>query len=792
MEHRSEDDIYSPSVYSQPSRVGTVRTVYSQPSRTGTERTMSAYSIDTVSSLDTIIPTRTSTHPQEADEDEYDLANEKAAYKIQESARNSQMTMQTPLLEQAAPMAEGFAPLHPVTSFAPYQRTETQGSRRKTADVPDFGLPLPRFIIRGILSITVPLALIVYYFLTYWRWLRFPQGSPETWRRTGYLDNVNLVNYSWFVIATFALNLGTYATAGSVAAMVMRKRWAPKNFRRLLILAENTFQDPAGWLSAIIKLIRKRKFYKRNGAIWDILAFFSIIGFAAWPLTGLTMQTTDGFSISRKLKEGTTLVVGRNFTSINARDGALATSRATDFWSSGFSAEMPSRRQFYITPGSSIQLNVSQPNDLPDDASESIFLGPQATGPIIGEVFGLAIRYNCTIINSASQFIILNRRNRTLDLPPPFDARNGPTSGYQLPGIDKAVILLRNKTSNTGFISNVNASLELGSNIGAYNITDPSDSESIGYASIFTDYPGINRVVTLEAALWQSIEPISSYDLIGVNRDNFNFEDVRDDIPELRDQPLYPGQKAVGVQCQASSAIGTAIVNGVTGEYTNFTQVNANPRNGGGIKRFETGIPHMILQTPVIPIGFQLSQTGDQWFTSLYSAIEKSSLTTNAFGDFLDAQPSVLQAEDLREALLRAHKTWAVQIMYDGLTEPTYQWKLANVTLGYQAMTLTRGVVPPEIVLAMLTVWALSMVVLAAAYQFRRRWTETLDGYTIFRFGVDRPEDLVPELLAGEFDNAAILEKVPGMVGDLERDKEVGYIGLVRERVEARWDKRYG
>ncbi|KAF3929992.1 hypothetical protein AA313_de0209099 [Arthrobotrys entomopaga] len=776
MEHRPEDDIYSPSVYSQPSRVGTVRTVYSQPSRVGTERTTSMYSVDSVSSSDTVIPTRMSTHPQEADEDEYDLTNEKAALRVQESARNSSMTTQTPLLEEAAPMAEGFAPSHSVSSFAPYHRTETQTSHHKTADVPAFGLPLPRFIIRAILSITVPLALIAYYFLTYWRWLRFPEGSPETWRRTGYLDNVNLINYSWFVIATFALNLGTYATAGSVAAMVMRKQWAPQNFRRQVT-----------YFGA-----KKRKFYKRNGAIWDILAFFSIIGFAAWPLTGLTMQTMDGFSISRKLKEGTTFVVGRNFTSINARDGVLATSRATDFWSAGFSPQMPSRRQFYVTPGSSIQLNLSQPNDLPDDASESIFLGPQATGPLIGAVFGLAIRYNCTIINSTSQFIVLNRRNRTLNFPPPQDPRNGPTSGYQLPGADEAVIFLRNKTSNGGLVSNVNASLELGSNIGLYNITDPSDSENIGYASILTDYPGINHVVTLEAALWQSIEPISSYGLIGVNRDSFNFQDVRNDIPELRDQPLYPGQKAVGVQCQASSAIGTAFVNGVRGEYTNFTQVNANPRNGGGIKRFETGIPHMILQTPYINSNFQLSQNGDQWFTSLYSAIEKSSLTNNAFGDFLDAQPSVLQAEDLREALLRAHKTWAVQIMYDGLTEPTYQWRLGNVTLGYQAMILTRGVVPPEVVLVMLMIWALSMAVLAAAYQFRRRWTETLDGYMIFRFGVDRPGDLVPEMLAGDFDKASVLENIPGMVGDLEPDQEVGYIGLVRERVEARWDKRYG
>ncbi|KAF3912758.1 hypothetical protein ABW20_dc0104533 [Dactylellina cionopaga] len=782
-------DNYSPSVYSQPSGF----------SRTGTlaTRTMSMQSANSLSSIsstgsmETIVPTRTQEHYEE-----FDISSEKAQFAQRDSARASATSMQAPLLNQAAPMAGHYSPPHSLESFSTYQRSDTTYSHHKTADVPDFGFPLPRFYFRGAVSIATPLVLVFYYYLTYWRWLRFPEGSSEGWQRTGYLDNVNVVNYSWFVLATFALNLGTYATAGSVAAMVMRKRWGPKNLRRLIILAASTFQDPAGWANAVMKLVTKRKLYKRNGALWDILAVFSIIGFAAWPLTGLTMQTTDGFTIARKWKGEATFVVGRNLSSVNGRDGALTTERATEFWTAGFSPQMPLRKQFYITPGSSIQLNVTSENDLPDDASESIFLSAQADGPLIGLAFGLAIRYNCSIVNSTSQFTILSRRNETLNLAPV--SRGTPTSGYRIPGpFGGSVIFLRNKTAPGGLISNVNASLELGSDIGVNNITDPSDSESIGYASIFSSYPGLNRVVTLEAALWQSIKPIDSYGLIGVDRENFNFRDVENDIPELRDQSLYPGQKAVGVRCQASSAIGTANINGVTGEYTNFTQVDANPRNGGGIKRFETGIPHMILQTPYIPLTFQLSddtQNGfpGAWLSALYSSIEKSSLTNNAFGDFLGAAPSVLQAEDLRMALLRAHKTHAIHIMYDGLTLPTYKWKLAGVTVGEEAMIVTRGVVPPEAVLVMLTLWALSIIVLAAAYQFRRRWTETLDGYTIFRFGVDRPEDLVPEMLAGEFDNAAVLEGLPGMVGDLEPTKEVGYIGLVRGGTEARWDKRYG
>ncbi|KAK6358150.1 hypothetical protein TWF730_007504 [Orbilia blumenaviensis] len=789
MATRHDPEDYSPSIYSQPSM---------NYSRAGTMRTMSSDSMETIRILSpastlsegTIVPIQTNTQQnsvgdfseKKAGTEEVDQPPRNALLSFSRIARVG--TSYSPLLDEQ--------PIPPLPHFSPkthydatYKRTETNVSHRKTANVPDFGLPLPRFIIRGIISIIIPAGLVVYYFLTWWRWLRFPEGSSEVWQRTGILDNVDIVNYSWFVIATFALNLGTYTVAGSVAAMVMRKRWAPKNFRRLIILAGNTFQDPAGWFKALTKLFRKKRLYRRNGLLWDMLALISVIGFAAWPLTGLTMQTEDGFTISRRYKGEVAFVVGRNESSINARDGALTTSRVTTFWSSGFSAQMPLRRQFYVTPGSSIQLNISSSdNILPDDASESIFLAPQSTGPLIGSVFGLAVRYNCSVVNSTSQFTVLSRRNDTFDL-----SRRGTASGYALP--DQSVILLRNKTDGISLISNVNGSLELGTSLSINDLTDPTDSEGIGYASIFKPYPGLNSTVVLEAALWQSIHPIDSYGRISVNRDNFNFRDAENDIPELRNSRRYPGQKAVGVRCEASSAIGTAFINGVDGTYTEFTQLNASIRNGGGIKRFETGIAHIIVQSPYIPYGLQIPDSGD-WFSALYSSIEMSSLTTNSFGDFLGAAPSVLQAEDLKRALLRAYKTHAIHIMYDGLSDPTYAWKLGNVTIGTEATILTRGVVPPEIILGLLMVWALSIIILSVAYQFRRRWTETLDGYTIFRFGVDRPDDVLPEMLAGEFDNAAVLERLPGMIGDLEPDNEVGYIGLVRGGQEADWGKRYG
>ncbi|KAF3937923.1 hypothetical protein ABW19_dt0210062 [Dactylella cylindrospora] len=725
--------------------------------------------------------------------------------------------MNTPLLNQTAPMTSpdrfsssstlmqsptpyhrvatpSYPPPHdkcsnlPNVSFLQSDTLESYSSlHHKTANVPDTGLPLPRFTLRAALSIFIPLIMVLYYYLTYLRWLRFPEGSSKTWIRRGYLDNVAIINYSWFVLATFALNLGTYCVAGSVAAMVMRRRWAPLTLRRLIVLAGNTFQDPAGWINAFVKAVKKRSAYSSNGLLWDILAFFSIIGFAAWPLTGLTMQTMDGFSIRDTYMKDWSFVVGRNFSSINGRDGTNTTQRATEFWSLGFTPQLPLRKQIYVPEGSSLEVNVTDGNVMPDDASESIFLPPQAQAPIMGVAFGLLVRYNCSIVNSTSEFTILNRRNETLNFNSVPRSRGARDFGYLLD--DDTVIFLRNKTRNTNpisFVQNVNASLELGTSIPMRNITDLSDGPAIGYTA---GYPGIDQPVILEAALWQNI---ASGDFGGSVPQDFAFRDAENDIAELRDSPLYPGQKAVGVRCMASSALGTANINGVSGTYRDFTTLAINKRRWtGGIKRFENGIPFMILQTPAISSDFSWTTDVD-WFSALYASIEKSSQTTNAFGDSLNIAPGVLQAKDLRNALLRAHKTWATHIMYDGLTDPTYAWRLENVTIGEKSEILTRGVVLPEAVLAMLSMWALSIIILAAGYQFRRRWTETLDGYTIFRFGVDRPDDILPEQLAGDIDTASVLEGLPGMVGDIEPHRAVGYIGLVKARAEVNWDKKFG
>ena len=67
----------------------------------------------------------------------------------------------------------------------------------------------------------------------------------------------------------------------------------------------------------------------------------------------------------------------------------------------------------------------------------------------------------------------------------------------------------------------------------------------------------------------------------------------------------------------------------------------------------------------------------------------------------------------------------------------------------------------------------------------------TLDGFWLFKFGVDRPDDVLPALLTNDFDTCTQLDKLPGLVGDIEPNNNIGYITLVRNST-ARADKLYG
>ena len=141
-------------------------------------------------------------------------------------------------------------------------------------------------------------------------------------------------------------------------------------------------------------------------------------------------------------------------------------------------------------------------------------------------------------------------------------------------------------------------------------------------------------------------------------------------------------------------------------------------------------------------------------------------------------QLQLINSTQFLRSMIRAHKAYALE-----MSRPTVQDRNAffqgNLTALSETLLIARGDVPPQPVLVLLAIWALCCNALGLIYGPRRRWSETLNGYSIFRFGADRPQAKEVLCSTRRFKECPGLEQLPGLVGDASQEQGVGYITLV-------------
>ena len=153
------------------------------------------------------------------------------------------------------------------------------------------------------------------------------------------------------------------------------------------------------------------------------------------------------------------------------------------------------------------------------------------------------------------------------------------------------------------------------------------------------------------------------------------------------------------------------------------------------------------------------------------------------------------QPHDLRKSLMRAYAIDALQLMYDGIDTFENAHVAENLTASKPGKVLGPGTVPPHISAVLFGIWSLGCIILGLQYGFRRRWAETLDGYSFLRFGADHAEEIRnwPDILGNnsEFYENSNLVNLPGLVGDSKVDQDVGHISLVEKGNYTRRNKLY-
>lgn len=379
--------------------------------------------------------------------------------------------------------------------------------------------------------------------------------------------------------------------------------------------------------------------------------------------------------------------------------------------------------------------------------------------------------------------------------------------------VDGYQIQLRNQTiARSGGGRNYKAIAELGFSHDLIDTawSNPDDSSQCYFNNAngaTRGYPGLAHNSTLELAIWQTATEDS---LLATHLDStvYNFtidskisglhgahtvhsEDGKSTIP----------MEAIGVQCISASAVGTAEVNGITSQYNDFRPSDTQlPENYPCVPRLESVVPRIL---------FVGGAMGNSWSEDFFASAEAPRLHIRPMsedsGRLVGIRPTLLQATQLRDALVKAYGIAAVQLMYDGAQGYPLQhyddhgavYENENVTGYRREQVLVPGPVPPAIPAILLFLWALISCILSVKYGFSRRWADTLDSFSMFQFGGDLSGYFkvkeMPAYSFKDFRDHEQLARLPGLVGDVRPSFTPGHITLVhRNRVnQARKTKRY-
>jgi hypothetical protein len=648
--------------------------------------------------------------------------------------------------------------------------------------------------------VVVPPALTIYF---YFIWQYFISPDPE---RINYGHrNARWVYYSWFVVGVFGLNISKYGLAGVEASMLHERPWQVHDGMVLLMHSGQSWAGFSGWAKCLNSLFRHKQ--RMTQRLWYLLCFLSLMIWIALPISGLSLELFDGyFGISDH-----PMVIGYQLENFNHRlstgsdDPYYQTiNRGIPAWSSGAPVTLPgigiAYTASYLNRDKFDFLN-KLPNSLPlEEGIPDIFLAPQAKYPVSGKSWGLRLGYNCSIVTSASEFTILSKKASAIQVNPGLKD----TVELMLPEPGQRIIAFNN--SNDRMYHNLWSYAEMG-------ISTDRWTPYYGNESSYFDDKESREADIFEYALWQIRRPSDSphdrtFDdtigasiagfgqpfiqadngsILAVNETFFlvaaNNSLTKDLFPSLvnpsRLQTVLNKAPPIGVRCRRISALGTAQLEASDFSFHSFV---GSPRPPFDQSEEERETPRFGGTTTGI-----LMARYEDLFRSTHSPAPVVWSATYQYTSFL--QPDVLL-----QSIMRAHATDALQLMYDGINNFAQQYEDLELTSSKPGKILGPGVVPPIVPAILLSIWALGCLILGCMYGFRRRWSETLDGFSFLRFGADLSDDLRRQsgfTSTASFEECDWLRDIPGLVGDSKISVDIGRIGLVRRGNYARKDKLY-
>ncbi|WYZ43576.1 hypothetical protein EsH8_VII_000012 [Colletotrichum jinshuiense] len=630
-----------------------------------------------------------------------------------------------------------------------------------------------RYLARTFVLLLVPLGITGYY---YWIWLYLLSRDLDEAVKYG-SANESWVFWSWFIVGVFALDWAAHGLVGVELAMLETSFWRAPHLIGLLSHSEGTWGGPGGWVKCLTKLFKERNIAAITSwytslntyRLWYLLAFLTLSLYVGMPLSGITMELSDGYV---PLDEAP-MVVGRNSTDFNVRyhyQGSNIATLSGNAWKVGSPAVLPGISIIYTSKQTNRKDldDLSQiPNSLPTDpGSPEMFLVPQARVPVSGTMWGLRAEYNCSVVEDVSEFTILGHYRGA-------SCFGGPQEGC-------AHAHMVDKSSNVWSYMEIGARMPM---IGPPQVYSPTYDETAPDAF----GPGNNSQLDIfEYALWQ-VRVKASYDEIK-NFNNTVGPTVKGlDSPFMKadngswvanatffDQKNYTTKATakndawqrliiqgrqtlevaapIGVRCVIKSALGSASIDPATSTFSDFRTEYPKPPNDPEVKA-ASAVSRLGTQLEL----FMTTAGVDDIFTSINTRAtiaESNSVSLTKF----------VSSPELQKSISMAYVKEALNLMYDGQYGFDGSWLHGQLASSKKGKILTTGDLSPLSAVIPFAIWTFGSLVLGLVYGFRRRAADSLSGFSVFRLGVRSAEKLEDSglLEAKEAEDVGKLWRLPG------------------------------
>ena len=641
------------------------------------------------------------------------------------------------------------------------------------------GRRLRRFWKRAIVLVTVPSIITAYFLAISYSLLVEDAESNKYGHR-----NARWVFYSWFVVGVFGLGASKHGLAGVEAAMLQDRRWHADDAMTLLLHSGQSWSGFDGWGHLLKMSIRQRRMVAPP--LWLFLAFLSLMVTIALPISGISMELYDGYVATSHPAH----VMGQSPDTYTTRDWVILSDLGYPRWQSGGSLVLPGAGVAYTPP----YLDRSQEDNLGDlpnsfplyGNAQEMFLTPQAEYPVSGgDTWGLRVGYNCSVVNSASEFTILSQKKTFVSSP--LDSTDSRTVLSSLNNPNASIAVLGPQDGNLAAYVEVGVQGE-----SSYELANPSSVlEFAIWQTRFSDYIGEYPFnYTMGPGMSDAGSPwiIAENGTYLLNETFLSLDDKSDHDALYKYANLsyvhgIPGTaknvpSPIGVRCELDGLTGVATLKPEHSSFQNFIPTAAHTVHNLYVKHFGSATFEY------------LSHPNDTYSGYFQSSNSPPKKVVDTFGY---GYSGYLQPDKLLQSVKRGLAVEALQLMYDGIQVIQNTHPHENLTASKPGKILGPGVVPTVVPIVLFCIWTAGCLLLGFRYGFLRRWAETLDGHGFLRFGAEHAEGVLRSEKGchEEFYKREELRDLPGLVGDSKVSEEVGHVTLVSQPDFARRNKIY-